>query len=76
MRRNQWIFQGVKCLFIGVLIIAIFSTCNKNETIRIIFTGDLLLDRGVREKIKHKGMDGLFHESIDAIFLTILLLLI
>ncbi|WP_299439678.1 CapA family protein [uncultured Aquimarina sp.] len=37
---------------------------------RIIFTGDLLLDRGVREKIKHKGMDDLFHESIDAIFLS------
>lgn len=70
MKCNQWIFRSIKYLFIGVLIVMSFCACNKNETIRIVFTGDLLLDRGVREKIKHKGMDDLFHESIDAIFLS------
>jgi len=70
MRRNQWIFINIKHLFISVLVLGLFSACNKNKTTRIIFTGDLLLDRGVREKIKHKGMDDLFHESIDAIFLS------
>ena len=34
----------------------------------IIFTGDILLDRGVREVIGHHGIDYLFTRQIDSLF--------
>ena len=39
-----------------------------SDTLTITFTGDLLLDRGVREFIRHCGTDPLFSPSVDSAF--------
>ena len=39
------------------------------DTLRVTFTGDLLLDRGVRKKIETQGMDALFSPSVDSLFM-------
>ena len=36
--------------------------------VSIIFTGDILLDRGVRRVIKQKGVDALFTPRVDSLF--------
>lgn len=52
-----------------VLIINSCSLFNtESKTKKIIFVGDLLLDRGVREKINHSNVDILFQHTIDSIF--------
>ena len=38
------------------------------DTLTITFTGDLLLDRGVRERIAHRGIDNLFSPFVDSVF--------
>ena len=38
------------------------------DTLNILFTGDILLDRGVRQVIEHHGVDHLFSEDIDSVF--------
>jgi poly-gamma-glutamate synthesis protein (capsule biosynthesis protein) len=45
----------------------LFSCHHPSEKLEICFTGDLLLDRGVREQIDRKGADALF-ESISPEF--------
>ncbi|GAA4107331.1 CapA family protein [Aquimarina addita] len=40
---------------------------NTTTTTKIVFAGDLLLDRGVRVRIAHLGVDSLFDPSIDSI---------
>ena len=35
--------------------------------VNIVFTGDILLDRGVRETIDHRGADHLFSEGVDSV---------
>lgn len=39
-----------------------------SDSLTISFTGDLLLDRGVREFIRHRGTDSLFSPSVDSVF--------
>ena len=39
-----------------------------DDTLRIVITGDLLLDRGVRQKIDVAGVDALFSSGIDSLF--------
>ena len=41
-----------------------------DDTVRIVVTGDLLLDRGVRQKIDMVGVDALFSSAIDSLFLS------
>ena len=36
----------------------------------ILFTGDILLDRGVRKVIEHYGVDHLFSRGVDSVFRT------
>ena len=36
--------------------------------VSLLFTGDILLDRGVRETIEHKGIDHLFTQEVDSLF--------
>lgn len=36
------------------------SSYSKNDTLSIVFTGDVLLDRGVRRHIEHDGFEALF----------------
>ena len=38
------------------------------DTITVTFTGDVLLDRGVREKISADGVESLFSPSVDSLF--------
>lgn len=38
------------------------------DTLKIVFTGDILLDRGVRRVINHHGVDHLFSDGIDSVF--------
>ena len=38
------------------------------DTLNVIFTGDILLDRGVRRVINQHGVDHLFSDGIDSIF--------
>ncbi|MDR0843703.1 MAG: CapA family protein [Tannerella sp.] len=44
---------------IPLILLFILSSCAEHE-LSICFTGDLLLDRGVREQINRKGADALF----------------
>lgn len=39
-----------------------------DDTLTLVFTGDVLLDRGVREFIDHNGVDALFSHSVDSLF--------
>jgi poly-gamma-glutamate synthesis protein (capsule biosynthesis protein) len=38
------------------------------DTLNIIMTGDILLDRGVRQSIEHYGADHLFSAGVDSVF--------
>jgi len=38
------------------------------DTLNVIFTGDILLDRGVRRVIEHHGVGHLFSDGIDSVF--------
>ena len=38
------------------------------DTLSIVFTGDILLDRGVRRVINHHGVDHLFSDGVDSVF--------
>ena len=46
----------------------LFSSPVFAEELNIIFTGDILLDRGVRQVIEHHGIHHLFSEDIDSVF--------
>ncbi|MCL1868136.1 MAG: CapA family protein [Paludibacter sp.] len=60
------------------LCLIIFFSCNKtNDTLTVCFTGDLLLDRGVRQQIEFHGTDALFSnvapffKSCDAVVVNL-----
>ena len=38
------------------------------DTLTVTFTGDVLLDRGVRVKISTDGVESLFSPSVDSLF--------
>lgn len=42
----------------------------EEDTLTIAFTGDILLDRGVRKCIEKNGKDAIFSASIDSLFRT------
>lgn len=44
------------------------TRCFIAAVVSILFTGDILLDRGVRRTIEQDGADALFTESIDSLF--------
>jgi poly-gamma-glutamate synthesis protein (capsule biosynthesis protein) len=54
------------------LVLVSGSSCSDrapgNKTLQLVFVGDILLDRGVREKIVHLGVDSLFHPTVDQLF--------
>lgn len=55
---------------LAVSISLLFSSSTKAGELNILFTGDILLDRGVRQVIEHYGVDHLFSEDIDSMFHT------
>lgn len=64
MLRSWLIFLLSTSLFVGCQS----EDENKTDTFELIFVGDLLLDRGVRERIKHVGIDDLIGTSIQKEF--------
>lgn len=53
-----------------VLAVSLMSSVSAQnaDTLDILFTGDILLDRGVRQVIDHHGVDHLFSDGIDSVF--------
>lgn len=50
-------------------MVSLLITCLCAITeLQVVFTGDLLLDRGVRRVIEHRGADAIFSHSIDSLF--------
>ena len=45
----------------------VVSVCHA-DTLNVVFTGDILLDRGVRRVIDKHGVDHLFTEGVDSVF--------
>ncbi len=57
-------------LWATLMALPAFATtvAGAGDTLRVTFVGDLLLDRGVREKIESQGVESLFSPSVDSIF--------
>ena len=53
--------------FILLAVSIVVSVCHA-DTLNVVFTGDILLDRGVRRVIDKHGVDHLFTEGIDSVF--------
>ena len=51
-------------LVVSLLSVSAFAA----DSLSIVFTGDILLDRGVRQVINHRGVDHLFSDGIDSVF--------
>lgn len=61
--------KEVRRLLLLMLIILSGTICLGQDSLSIAFTGDVLLDRGVRKKIEYGGgMDALFSHSINSLF--------
>ena len=59
----------MRSISIVLAVSSVFSvSAQATDTLNIIFTGDILLDRGVRQVIDHHGVDYLFSEDIDSVF--------
>ena len=43
-------------------------SAQNTDTLNVVLTGDILLDRGVRQVIEHHGVDHLFSEDVDSVF--------
>jgi poly-gamma-glutamate synthesis protein (capsule biosynthesis protein) len=65
--REVLIFRIAKPFFLFPLLFLLSCTNQSNETLTICFTGDLLLDRGVRMQIERYGADTLF-SNVSALF--------
>lgn len=56
--------------FSFLLAVSLLCACPDRghaQSVSILFTGDILLDRGVRRVIEHKGIDALFSPSVDSL---------
>ena len=53
-----------------VLAVSLFFSVSAHcaDTLRIVLTGDILLDRGVRREINKHGVDHLFSAGVDSVF--------
>ena len=58
----------ITSIALAVSISMLFNSSAKAEELNILFTGDILLDRGVRQVIEHYGVSHLFSEGIDSVF--------
>jgi len=57
----------MKRCFIALAVSLLATTAWAGDTLRMVFTGDILLDRGVRERIGMVGVGGLFMPSVDSV---------
>ena len=51
-----------------VAALALGAVAHGADTLTVTFTGDVLLDRGVRQKISADGVESLFSPSVDSLF--------
>ena len=51
-----------------VLAVSLLAVSVQASPLQIVFTGDILLDRGVRRVIEQRGADALFSRGIDSLF--------
>lgn len=59
----------MRSISIALAVSSVFSvSAQTTDTLNILFTGDILLDRGVRQVIEHHGVDHLFSDGIDSVF--------
>ena len=49
------------------LLVSLACTANQTSTTTLVFTGDILLDRGVRQTIERHGVDHLFTREVDSV---------
>ena len=54
------------CLILLCLPLSLFA--EEADTVRLVFTGDILLDRGVRQCIEHRDIESLFSKGVDSVF--------
>lgn len=57
----------MKRCFIALAVSLLATAAWGGDTLRMVFTGDILLDRGVRERIGIVGVNGLFSHSVDSV---------
>ena len=50
------------------LPLPLFAGEAEKDMVSLLFTGDILLDRGVRQRIEHLGIERLFSKGIDSLF--------
>lgn len=55
-------------LAVSILSILTAMSTHAADTLSVTLTGDLLLDRGVRQYIEHAGIDRIFKSKVDSIF--------
>lgn len=66
-------YNGLWC-FVLVLVLSLqggqaqTAYPSGNDTLTIAFTGDILLDRGVRRQIERHGIESIFDEKADSVF--------
>lgn len=64
-RKKRTLTTHLRCKMItAMLTFSMAAFCG--DTLHVTFTGDLLLDRGVRKKIAEQGIDALFSPSVDS----------
>ena len=49
------------------LLVSLACTASQTSTTTLVFTGDILLDRGVRQTIERHGVDHLFTREVDSV---------
>lgn len=54
----------MRCALFLLVALGLFACEEQKQSYEVIFVGDLLLDRGVRERIKYVGIEGLVDQSI------------
>ena len=57
-----------RVIIIAAALASVAAMASDGDTLRVLFAGDVLLDRGVRQKIDSVGVDGLFSPQIDSLF--------
>ena len=58
----------MRSIFIALAVSFFNTSAYSTDSLRVILTGDILLDRGVRRAIEHHGVDHLFSDGIDSVF--------
>lgn len=58
----------MRSIFIALAVSLFNTSAYSTDSLKVMLTGDILLDRGVRRVIEHHGVDHLFSDGIDSVF--------